>query len=176
MKKLLLALMLVLTCMLLFACTTDTPQEPATGTTPPQNGTQPSATEPSATEPSATEPSETAADTKTEETVPSVEETTEAVTAPVEPSPVALYQLAPEKNSLMQSYVIKTANGKLIVIDGGIDGEGKDRDPYMPTALRAILGLDDDEYFEVEAWFLSHAHKDHMYELSKMLRDYSTDE
>ena len=180
MKKLLFALMLVLTCMLLFACTTDTPQEPATGTTPPQNGTQPSATEPSATEPSATEPSatepsETAADTKTEETVPSVEETTEAVTAPVEPSPVALYQLAPEKNSLMQSYVIKTANGKLIVIDGGIDGEGKDRDPYMPTALRAILGLDDDEYFEVEAWFLSHAHKDHMYELSKMLRDYSTE-
>ena len=170
MKKLLLALMLVLTCVLLFACTTNTPQEPVTGTNPPQNETQPTATEPSATE-----PAETQADTKTEETEPSVEETTEAVTEPVEPSPVVLYQLAPEKNSLMQSYVIKTENGKLIVIDGGIDGDGRDRAPYMPTALRAILGLKDGEYFEVEAWFLSHGHKDHMYELSKMLRAYSAE-
>ena len=170
MKKLLLALMLVLTCVLLFACTTNTPQEPATGTNPPRNETQPTATEPSATE-----PAETQADTKAEETEPSVEETTEAVTEPVEPSPVVLYQLAPEKNSLMQSYVIKTENGKLIVIDGGIDGDGRDRAPYMPAALRAILGLKDGEYFEVEAWFLSHGHKDHMYELSKMLRDYSAE-
>lgn len=175
MKKLLLALMLVLTCVLLFACTTNTPQEPATGTNPPRNETQPTATEPSATEPSATEPAETQADTKAEETEPSAEETTEAVTEPVEPSPVVLYQLAPEKNSLMQSYVIKTENGKLIVIDGGIDGDGRDRAPYMPAALRAILGLKDGEYFEVEAWFLSHGHKDHMYELSKMLRDYSAE-
>ena len=89
MKKLLLALMLVLTCVLLFACTTNTPQEPATGTNPPQNETQPTATEPSATE-----PAETQADTKAEETEPSVEDTTEAVTEPVEPSPVVLYQLA----------------------------------------------------------------------------------
>lgn len=170
MKKILLALMLVLTCVLLFACTTNTPQEPVTGTNPPQNETQPTATEPSATE-----PAETQADTKAEETEPSVEETTEAVTEPVEPSPVVLYQLAPEKNSLMQSYVIKTENGKLIVIDGGIDGDGRDRAPYMPAALRAILGLKDGEYFEVEAWFLSHGHKDHMYELSKMLRDYSAE-
>ena len=170
MKKITLALMLLLTCVLLFACTTDTPQESATGTTPPQNETNPTATEPPAVE-----TAETMADTKAEETLPSGEETTEAVTEPVEPSPVALYQLAPEKNSLMQSYVIKTANGKLIVIDGGIDGEGRDRDPYMPAALRAILGLKDNEYFEVEAWFLSHGHKDHMYELSKMLRDYSAE-
>ncbi len=167
MKKLLIALLLVLTCTLLFACTKDTPTTPETGTADGTDGTQPSATEPSATEPSD--------QTTDAETVPSPEETTAAETETEEPSVVALYQLAPEKNSLMQSYVIKTANGKLIVIDGGIDGEGKDRDPYMPAALRAIAGVGEGEYFEVEAWFLSHAHKDHIYELSKMMRDYSTD-
>ena len=167
MKKLLIALLLALTCMLLFACTKDTPKEPETGATTSADETQPSATEPSATEPSE--------QTTDAETVPSSEETTAAETETAEPVPVALYQLVPEKNSLMQSYVIKTQSGKLIVIDGGIDGEGKDRAPYMPAALRAILGLKDDEYFEVEAWFLSHGHKDHMYELSKMLRDYSAE-
>ena len=109
------------------------------------------------------------------EQAPSEEQTTEDPEQLPEPSPVTLYQLAPEQNSLMNSYVIKTANGKLIVIDGGIDGEGKDRKPYMPAALRAIAGVGDGEYFEVEAWFLSHAHKDHMYELSKMLSEYSAE-
>lgn len=88
---------------------------------------------------------------------------------------VELYQLAPEKTSLMESYVIKTANNHLIVIDGGIYGEGYDAAPYMPAALRAILGLKEGEYFEVDAWFLSHNHSDHFYELAKMLRDYTAD-
>ena len=70
-------------------------------------------------------------------------------------------------------YVIKTPNDKLIVIDGGIDGTGRNNPPYLPAALRAILGLGADEYFEVEAWFLTHAHSDHIYELSKMLKTYT---
>ena len=90
-------------------------------------------------------------------------------------NPVELYQLAPEPNSLMQSYVIKTSDNKLIVIDGGIDGEGLDAAPYLPAALRAIAGVEESEYFEVEAWFLSHAHGDHYYELAKMLREYNAD-
>ena len=86
---------------------------------------------------------------------------------------VELYQLTPNKNALTQSYVIKTKNNKLIVIDGGIDGTGSEADPYMPAALRSILCLEEGEYFEVEAWFLSHPHSDHYYELSKCMRDYS---
>ena len=157
MKKWMLALMIALSCVLLFACTAN---EPAPETTV-------STDEPSSPE---TNPDETPTDLPTEGT-------TDEATEPSEPEtfPVALYQLAPEKNSLMQSYVIRTQNGKLIVIDGGIDGEGKEREPYMPSALRAIAGVGEGEYFEVEAWFLSHAHKDHMYELSKMMRDYSTE-
>jgi len=104
-------------------------------------------------------------------------------TAEPEPTPVngasasdgkvAFYQLAPDKNSLMMSYVIKTANGKVIVIDGGIDGQGLDSDPYLPSAIRAILGLGEGDYFEIEAWFLTHHHKDHFYELAKILKNYT---
>ena len=161
MKKWTTVLLMILACALLFACT-PTPPSP-TDTTDGGDGTSSPVTQP------ATEESTTVT-----ESAP--EQTTEADTVPEpEPSAVALYQLAPEKNSLMMSYVIKTQNGKLIVIDGGIDGEGKDHDPYMPAALRAIAGVGDGEYFEVEAWFLSHAHKDHTYELSKMLGEYSAD-
>ena len=88
---------------------------------------------------------------------------------------VELYQLAPNKDALMESYVIKTKNNKLIVIDGGIDGTGKEEDPYMPSALRSILCLEEGEYFEVEAWFISHPHSDHYYELSKCLKNYTKD-
>ena len=156
MKKWLIPLLLLLTCALLFACAPTVP--PVAETTAPAEDT----------------PTEAPTDTEAEATTPS-EETTAKADEPAEPSPAVLYQLAPEKNSLMQSYVIKTPNGKLIVIDGGIDGEGKDRAPYMPAALRAIAGVGQDGYFEVEAWFLSHAHKDHMYELSKMMQEYTSE-
>lgn len=86
---------------------------------------------------------------------------------------VELYQLAPNSQGLMQSYVIKTKKNKLIVIDGGIDGVGTNDAPYLPSALRSILCLEEGEYFEVEAWFLSHPHSDHYHELSKCLAEYS---
>lgn len=170
MKKCILALLLLLTCALLFACAPDESAKTAPDTTADTTETQSPETESS-------EPA-TDAETETETDATATEEATEPATEPAteeatEPSAVALYQLAPEQNSLMQSYVIKTSNGKLIVIDGGVDGEGKDRPPYMPAALRAIMGVGEGEYFEVEAWFLSHAHKDHMNELSKMLNAYS---
>lgn len=92
-----------------------------------------------------------------------------------EKAPAELYQLAPEPVSLMQCYVLKTQNGQLIVIDGGIDGYGLNAPAYLTSALRAIAGVDEGEYFEVEAWFLSHAHIDHYGELAKMLSDYTAD-
>ena len=93
----------------------------------------------------------------------------------IENTTVELYQLAPEDQSLMESYVIKTPNDKLIVIDGGIDGAGLNNAPYLPSALRAILGVGEGDYFEVDAWFLSHAHIDHYNELGKMLNEYDED-
>ncbi len=96
---------------------------------------------------------------------------------------VEIYQLAPNTGWLMNSYVIKTANGKLIVIDGGADGGAGDGGSghgssytsvtYLPAALRAIAGVGANGYFEVEAWFITHAHKDHYLELAKMLTEYN---
>ena len=101
---------------------------------------------------------------------------TEAPTPAPTPVPeTEMYMIAPEPNSLMECYIIKTKEGKLIVIDGGIDGEGYDKPPYILAALRAVAGKNEGEDIEVEAWFLSHAHKDHFNELSKVLKDYSAD-
>lgn len=85
---------------------------------------------------------------------------------------VELYQLAPENQSLMMSYVIVTPSKKVIVIDGGTDGYGQSSPSYLPSAIRAILGLGQKDYFEVEAWFFTHMHNDHYYELAKMLKRY----
>lgn len=87
-----------------------------------------------------------------------------------------LYMLAPEPSSLMNSFVIKTPHNKIIVIDGGLAGFGKESPVYLPSAIRAILGIGQNDYFEVEAWFLSHSHNDHYTELSKMLNGYYSDD
>lgn len=76
-----------------------------------------------------------------------------------------LYQIVPETQSLMNSYVIKTKNNKIIVIDGGIDGAGKDAPTYLYKELQTISGQDKPE---IEAWFFSHIHWDHYYEFVKM--------
>ena len=81
-----------------------------------------------------------------------------------------LYQLMPDKDLLMEGYVICTQNNKIIVIDGGHILE--DRDYYIHSAIRAVLGLDDGAYFEIEAWILTHNHEDHLGELCLQLERY----
>lgn len=76
-----------------------------------------------------------------------------------------LYQVVPEKQSLMMSYIIKTKNNKIIVIDGGIDGAGKEAPTYIFKELQTISGQDKPV---IDAWILSHIHYDHYYEFVKM--------
>lgn len=117
--------------------------------------------------------------TETDTMETTTEAETETVTdapEPEVPKKVELYQLAPESSSLMMSYVVVTPERKIIVIDGGIYGTGFNAKPYLPAAIRAILGLSEGDYFEVEAWFLSHIHSDHYYELAKMLDSYKTED
>lgn len=76
---------------------------------------------------------------------------------------VELYQLAPGE-SLYEGYVVKTGDGKLIVIDGG--AATKSSPAYIDAALTAISGT---ENYVVDYWFLSHAHSDHIHELGKIL-------
>lgn len=89
------------------------------------------------------------------------EEDTENYSAPV------LYQIAPDKNMLLNSYVIKTRTGKLIVIDGG--GAGSDaNNGYLFRQLKKIC---DGGRLEIEAWFLSHLHDDHVNEFTLIGKD-----
>ncbi len=161
----------LLTAMLLCACTGG-----QSGSEETTDGSVESTPEvPSDTSVATEVPTEPSSDTGdvTEATMP--EETTAPETEP-ETYEVRLYSLMPESGSLMQSFVLRTKHGKLIVIDGGIDGDGFEKKAYMPAALRAIAGVGQDGYVEVEAWFLSHAHKDHFNELRKTLDEYTDDE
>ena len=83
-----------------------------------------------------------------------------------------VYLIAPNATSLMECYIIKTKAGKLIVIDGGYVGREREKDPYIKAALRAVAGKKKGELVEVEAWFLSHAHNDHINELARVMREY----
>ena len=87
---------------------------------------------------------------------------------------VEIYQLAPNSIELSHSYVIKTSNNKIIVMDGGLDNASNTYggESYLPKAIRAILGLGENEHFTVDAWFLSHPHNDHIAELARMLYGY----
>lgn len=121
----------------------------------------------------------TEAETETEPVTEAETETdteTETEAEPQDPAgKVEVYQFAPENSSLMMSYVIITPNKKVVVIDGGIDGTGAEAKPYIHNAIRAALGIGENDYFEVEAWFLSHEHRDHYYELAKLLNAYTAE-
>jgi beta-lactamase superfamily II metal-dependent hydrolase len=67
-----------------------------------------------------------------------------------EAGPFTLWQLASQTHSQMNCYVIRTSTGKLIVIDGGTEGDA----PYLRGFLGALGN-------HVDAWFISHPHDDH---------------
>ena len=88
-----------------------------------------------------------------------------AVSTPPPSSPVPegtniLYQLT--DYSQMMSYVIKTKDNKLIIIDGGYDRNGKD----LVQLAKELTGK---QVPEIEAWFLSHVHEDHVDAFSQLM-------
>lgn len=80
-------------------------------------------------------------------------------TAPPEGTNV-LYQL--NDYSQMMSYVIKTKNNKLIIIDGGYDRNGKD----LVALAKTLTG---EETPEIEAWLMTHVHEDHVDAFSEIM-------
>lgn len=71
-----------------------------------------------------------------------------------------LWQLPEQTPSQMMSYVLRTPNGKVIVIDGGMAGDA----PYLRQFIKGLGG-------EVEAWFLTHPHVDHVSAFINILRN-----
>ena len=71
-----------------------------------------------------------------------------------------LWQLPLQSDWVGNSYVFLMENGKVVVMDGGIEEET----PYLRGFLAALGN-------EVEAWFISHPHNDHMGALNKILLD-----
>lgn len=69
-----------------------------------------------------------------------------------------LWQLPNQTHSQIMSYVLRTAGGKVIVLDGGTTGDAA----YLKGFLAALGN-------EVEAWFITHAHDDHFGALSQLL-------
>ena len=71
-----------------------------------------------------------------------------------------LWQLESRVNSQINSYVILTHSGKVIIMDGG-DEVDKD---YLRGFIDALGG-------KVDAWFVSHPHNDHMGALKVILEN-----
>ena len=64
-----------------------------------------------------------------------------------------------QDHSQGNSYVFRTKNGKVVVMDGGVQTEA--------GYLRGFLGVLGNE---VEAWFISHPHRDHIGAFSEILK------
>ncbi len=92
-----------------------------------------------------------------------------------------LYQLVPRKSDgtynvddLMMGYVIKTAEGKIIVIDGGLEKPGHiattESEGYLFAQLQEITGQENPV---IDAWIFTHAHSDHMLEFARMVENHN---
>jgi beta-lactamase superfamily II metal-dependent hydrolase len=78
--------------------------------------------------------------------------------APAAGQGFTLWQLPAQGPAQMQSYVLRTAGGKLVVVDGG----RREDAPYLKGFVAALGN-------EVEAWFVSHPHTDHLDALNAIL-------
>lgn len=73
---------------------------------------------------------------------------------------VSVTMLAGRTNTQILSFVITTKNGKVIVVDGGL----KEDASYLAEFIGEKGG-------KVDAWFLTHAHKDHTGALAEILKN-----
>lgn len=79
-----------------------------------------------------------------------------------------IYMYDNAKNRQMMSFIITTKDGKVIVIDGGYDEDAE----KLLKNLRQITGGDRPH---IDAWFLSHAHEDHINALANLLENHCED-
>lgn len=71
-----------------------------------------------------------------------------------------LWQLPSVINTIGNSYVIQTDDGKVIVVDGGV----KEEEAYLRGFLAALGNV-------VDCWFVSHPHPDHIGAITNILQN-----
>jgi hypothetical protein len=76
----------------------------------------------------------------------------------------SLWQLPSQADSIGMSYVIQSPNGRVVVIDGGYIADAS----YLVSFLQGLGG-------NVDAWFLSHQHDDHIQALTTILPNLDAD-
>ncbi|MCL5270767.1 MAG: MBL fold metallo-hydrolase, partial [bacterium] len=69
-----------------------------------------------------------------------------------------IWQLPAQTHTQMMAYVLRTAGGRVVVIDGGTKGDA----PYLKGFLAALGN-------RVDAWFITHSHGDHAGALTALL-------
>jgi len=74
-----------------------------------------------------------------------------STTQPFVQSECTVYQLPNHESTQSMGYVVKTVNGKILVIDGG----SQDITPDLAALIRSLGGT-------VDAWFVTHPHADHV--------------
>ena len=78
----------------------------------------------------------------------------------------AIHMLKSVTDTIGDSFIITTEDGKVIVIDGGHRSET----PYFVEYLKQATGMDKPH---IDAWFLSHAHDDHCEVFLEVVENYA---
>ncbi|MDO4570745.1 MAG: MBL fold metallo-hydrolase [Planctomycetia bacterium] len=71
-------------------------------------------------------------------------------------------QLTNKTRSQMMSYIVKSASGKLLVVDGGCSGDAD----HLLEMLEKLNGAPNPK---IAGWFLSHCHADHICALCELI-------
>ena len=66
-----------------------------------------------------------------------------------------MYQIAQQSHTQMMSYLIVSRDGSIIIIDGGTKSDAD----YLLNLIEKVSGC---KKPHISAWFLTHAHSDHI--------------
>lgn len=78
-----------------------------------------------------------------------------------------MYQIAQQSHTQMMSYLIVSRDGSIIIIDGGTKSDAD----YLLNLIEKVSGC---KKPHISAWFLTHAHSDHINAFLEMFRNKST--
>ena len=78
-----------------------------------------------------------------------------------------MYQIAQQSHTQMMSYLIVSRDGSISIIDGGTKSDAD----YLLNLIEKVSGC---KKPHISAWFLTHAHSDHINAFLEMFRNKST--